>query len=60
MRTGFFHANIDACSSIVYVRLDAIEHEARGNAGELVGLDFVQTAAVYAALSSQLRRVGAL
>src|SRR5579859_7142744 len=36
------------------MRLDAIEHEAGGNAGEFVGLDFVQTAAVDATLSPQL------
>jgi hypothetical protein len=41
------------------MRLDAIEHEAGGNAGEFAGLDFVQAAAVDAALSLQLRRVGA-
>ncbi len=42
------------------MRLCAIEHDARGNAGEFVRLHFVQTAAVDEALSPQLRRIGAL
>jgi len=42
------------------MRLNAIEHEARGNAGELVWLDLVQTAAVYAAFREQLRRADGL